>query len=235
MAAKVEKIPGVISVRAAELVVSAARQHEHRSTILLKGADERGDINQMGATRLRAIAREYRVGPAAHQFPQRAGRPRFVRAHPRAVAGSRPEEAGRPGQRNQHGDDQDQSIVDVKANINLSNPEVQVNIDRARASDLGVRVSDIAGAVRLLMSGEDQISTYKEGAEQYPVTVRLMPGQRDDPGRVEPAADPLRQAGSDSPGQRGAPGAGLRAEPHRSFQPPVHGGRLRQRGSGTIR
>ncbi|MDQ6701503.1 MAG: efflux RND transporter permease subunit, partial [Acidobacteriota bacterium] len=73
------------------------------------------------------------------------------------------------------------SIVDVKANINLSNPEVQVNINRTRASDLGVRVSDISGAVRLLMSGEDQISTFKEDAEQYPVMIRLLPGQRDDP------------------------------------------------------
>ena len=51
-----------------------------------------------------------------------------------------------------------------------------MNIDRARASDLGVRVADIAGAVRLLMSGEDQISTFKEGSEQYPVTMRLLPG-----------------------------------------------------------
>ena len=49
------------------------------------------------------------------------------------------------------------------------------------ASDLGVRVSDIAGAVRLMMSGDDEVSTFKEGSEQYPVTIRLMPGQRDDP------------------------------------------------------
>ena len=48
------------------------------------------------------------------------------------------------------------------------------------ASDLGVRVSDIAGAVRLLMSGDDEISTFKEESEQYPVMMRLMPGQRDD-------------------------------------------------------
>jgi hypothetical protein len=57
---------------------------------------------------------------------------------------------------------------------------MQVKIDRQLASDLGVRVSDVASAVRLLMSGDDEISTYKEGGEQYPVTMRLMPGQRDD-------------------------------------------------------
>ena len=73
------------------------------------------------------------------------------------------------------------SLTDIKANLNLNNPELQVQIDRQLASDLGVRVSDIAGAVRLLMSGDDQISTFKEDSEQYPVMMRLMPGQRDDP------------------------------------------------------
>jgi HAE1 family hydrophobic/amphiphilic exporter-1 len=72
------------------------------------------------------------------------------------------------------------SIVDVKVNLNLNSPELQVNIDRTLASDLGVRVSDVASSVRLLMSGEDQISTYKEDSEQYPVMMRLLPGQRDD-------------------------------------------------------
>jgi HAE1 family hydrophobic/amphiphilic exporter-1 len=76
---------------------------------------------------------------------------------------------------------QEPALADIKANLNLNNPELQVNIDRQLASDLGVRVSDVASAVRLLMSGEDQISTFKEESEQYPVTMRLMPGQRDDP------------------------------------------------------
>jgi HAE1 family hydrophobic/amphiphilic exporter-1 len=74
-----------------------------------------------------------------------------------------------------------ESIADIRVNISLNNPELQVVIDRALASDLGVRVSDIAGAVRLLMSGEDEISTFKEGSEQYPVTMRLAGAQRDDP------------------------------------------------------
>ena len=73
------------------------------------------------------------------------------------------------------------ALADIKANLNLNNPELQVNIDRPLASDLGVRVSDIASAVRLLMSGEDQISSFKEESEQYPVTMRLAPQQRDDP------------------------------------------------------
>ncbi|MBI3207476.1 MAG: efflux RND transporter permease subunit, partial [Candidatus Solibacter usitatus] len=73
------------------------------------------------------------------------------------------------------------ALVDLRVNLTLNNPELQVNIDRPLASDLGVRVSDVASAVRLMMSGEDQVSTYKEGSEQYVVTMRLAPGQRDDP------------------------------------------------------
>ena len=37
-----------------------------------------------------------------------------------------------------------------------------------------------ASAVRLLMSGEDEISNFKESGEQYPVTMRLLSGQKDD-------------------------------------------------------
>lgn len=76
---------------------------------------------------------------------------------------------------------EDPTFADVRVNLSLNNPELQVDVDRQLASDLGVRISDIASAVRLLMSGEDQISTFKEDSEQYMVTMRLLPGQRDDP------------------------------------------------------
>jgi hydrophobic/amphiphilic exporter-1 (mainly G- bacteria), HAE1 family len=71
-------------------------------------------------------------------------------------------------------------LLDVEASVSLNNPELQVKIDRQRASDLGVRASDVAGAVRLMISGEDQISTYKEEDEQYPVTLQLLPEQQRD-------------------------------------------------------
>ena len=71
-------------------------------------------------------------------------------------------------------------LLDVEASLNLNNPELQVKIDRQRASDLGVRAGDVASAVRLMISGEDQISTYKEGDEQYQVTMQLLPEQQRD-------------------------------------------------------
>jgi HAE1 family hydrophobic/amphiphilic exporter-1 len=70
-------------------------------------------------------------------------------------------------------------MVDVNPMLNLSVPELQVKVDRQRAADLGVRMGDIATTVRLMFSGQDEISTFKEGAEQYPVTMQLLPQQRD--------------------------------------------------------
>jgi multidrug efflux pump subunit AcrB len=69
-------------------------------------------------------------------------------------------------------------LLDVEASLSLNNPELQVKINRQRASDLGVRAADVASAVRLMISGEDQISTYKEGDEQYLVTMQLLPEQQ---------------------------------------------------------
>jgi len=72
-------------------------------------------------------------------------------------------------------------LIDVEPGLNLNNPEYQVKVDRQKASDLGVRVSDVASAVRLMFSGDDEISTYKEGDEQYRVTMQLLPEQRNNP------------------------------------------------------
>ena len=71
-------------------------------------------------------------------------------------------------------------MLDASPDLKLNKPELQVKVDRQRAADLGVRMTDVASAVRLMYSGQDEISTFKEGSEQYPVTMQLIPGQRDD-------------------------------------------------------
>src|SRR6267143_404961 len=72
-------------------------------------------------------------------------------------------------------------LVDVNPTLNLNTPELQVKVDRPRAADIGVRMTDISDAVRLFYSGEDEITRFKEGSEQYPVTMQLLPEQRDNP------------------------------------------------------
>jgi HAE1 family hydrophobic/amphiphilic exporter-1 len=72
-------------------------------------------------------------------------------------------------------------LVDIDTSMSINSPELDVKIDRQRASDLGVRAADVGNAVRLMIAGEDQISTYKEGDEQYDVTLQLLPEQQKDP------------------------------------------------------
>jgi hydrophobic/amphiphilic exporter-1 (mainly G- bacteria), HAE1 family len=72
------------------------------------------------------------------------------------------------------------SLTDVKISLSLSNPEVHVAVDRKRAADLGVRMATVGNTLRLAVSGDDQISFYKETAEQYPVKMRVLEEQRRD-------------------------------------------------------
>jgi HAE1 family hydrophobic/amphiphilic exporter-1 len=69
-------------------------------------------------------------------------------------------------------------LVDVDSTVNVGNPEVQINILRDKASDLGVSVTDIARALRTMISGEEDITKYKEGDELYEVRLRVRPDQR---------------------------------------------------------
>ncbi|MEZ5318394.1 MAG: efflux RND transporter permease subunit [Vicinamibacterales bacterium] len=71
-------------------------------------------------------------------------------------------------------------ISDSKAVVNLSNPELRVSVDRQRAADLGVRIADLGSALRLMVSGQDEISSYREAGERYPVTMRVREDQRSD-------------------------------------------------------
>ncbi len=61
--------------------------------------------------------------------------------------------------------------VDVDSSLVVGKPQYGVTIDRAKAADLGVSVSDVANTLRLLVAGE-KASDYNEKGEQYEVHVR---------------------------------------------------------------
>ena len=180
VAKQIEKIPGVTVVIPASFSGFLDRVTMSQITVLLKPADERPDIAAMGAL-ARQITKNYAYTRPRISFPNAlGGRDSFAPIRAQllgpdlnklvAIAKAANRELVKVP-----------ALADIKVNLNLNNPEFQVNIDRPLASDLGVRVADIASAVRLLMSGEDQISSYKEASEQYWVTMRLLPQQRDDP------------------------------------------------------
>jgi len=69
--------------------------------------------------------------------------------------------------------------VDVDSSLITGKPEIGVVIDRPRAADLGVSISDTAAALRLLVDG-DKVSAYAEKGEQYDVRVRAEKQYRAD-------------------------------------------------------
>ena len=69
--------------------------------------------------------------------------------------------------------------VDVDSTLISGKPEVRLEIDRATAADLGVRVGDISQALNTLVAGQEA-TTYNEGSEQYEVHVRAINTFRSD-------------------------------------------------------
>ncbi len=70
-------------------------------------------------------------------------------------------------------------LVDVDTSQAQRRPELQVSIDRKKASDLGIRAEDIASALRIMVGGE-KVGFYREGGEQYDVRLRLVEEHRKD-------------------------------------------------------
>jgi HAE1 family hydrophobic/amphiphilic exporter-1 len=83
-------------------------------------------------------------------------------------------------------------FVDLDTATAYRQPEVQVHIDRQKASDLGVRVDAVASTLRIMVGGE-KVGFYRELGEQYDVRLRLRDSFRAQPGTLSnldvPAAD----------------------------------------------
>jgi HAE1 family hydrophobic/amphiphilic exporter-1 len=73
----------------------------------------------------------------------------------------------------------DPHFVDARSSYELAKPELQVQVDRSRAADLGVPVRALADTVRALVGGLD-VATFQDEGRRYDVRVRLEEAQRDD-------------------------------------------------------
>ncbi|MCI0529545.1 MAG: efflux RND transporter permease subunit, partial [Nitrospira sp.] len=71
-------------------------------------------------------------------------------------------------------------FVDIDTTLSLRQPELRVNIDREKASDLGVTVADITSSLKTFIEGEP-VSKFKEGADQYDVWLRAQKEFRNNP------------------------------------------------------
>jgi HAE1 family hydrophobic/amphiphilic exporter-1 len=74
-------------------------------------------------------------------------------------------------------------ITDADTTLKLDKPELRVEIDRARAADLGVSIQDIGTALRLMVGGDEEVSRFLDLSvnDDYDVQLRLSEGERNDP------------------------------------------------------
>ncbi len=86
-------------------------------------------------------------------------------------------------------------VVDADTSLIVGKPELRASIDRQKAAELGVSISDIAQSLRLLVGG-DQVSTYNENGEQYEVHVRANLDFRTDAGSISRLNVPSTRLGS---------------------------------------
>jgi HAE1 family hydrophobic/amphiphilic exporter-1 len=64
-------------------------------------------------------------------------------------------------------------LTDADSTLRSGKPEVRVDVDRARAADLGVSVADVEQALNTLVAGQ-VASTFNAGEDQYDVRVRAQ-------------------------------------------------------------
>lgn len=79
-----------------------------------------------------------------------------------------------------------EGTTDIDNTLEEGKPEIQIEVDRKLASDLGLNLGEIAMTIRSLVEGE-VVTHYKEEDEEYDVRVRLGEGFRsskDDVGRI---------------------------------------------------
>lgn len=77
--------------------------------------------------------------------------------------------------------------VDVRDNFSTGKPEVQIHVDRAKASLVKLNTASIANTVRTAINGTD-VSNFRELDEEYDIIVRLQENQRqaiEDIGRLK--------------------------------------------------
>ncbi|MCX5805546.1 MAG: efflux RND transporter permease subunit [Proteobacteria bacterium] len=74
-------------------------------------------------------------------------------------------------------------IVDADTSLETGKPEIRVLIDRDKAADLGIDVATVAEAINFLISGEVDITKYKDETKgrRYDLRARLIQKDRENP------------------------------------------------------
>jgi multidrug efflux pump len=75
-------------------------------------------------------------------------------------------------------------ILSADIDLRLNKPELKIDVDRDKASDLGVSVEVVARAIETMLGGR-QVTRYKRDGDQFDVIVQTAATGRDTPDDVE--------------------------------------------------
>ncbi|MCK9995861.1 MAG: efflux RND transporter permease subunit [Candidatus Krumholzibacteria bacterium] len=75
-------------------------------------------------------------------------------------------------------------LINLDSDLRLNKPELQIDIDRERASGLGVSVTDIGTTLETYLGGR-VVGNFKRGAKQYDVIAQMRPTDRSTPDIID--------------------------------------------------
>ena len=64
--------------------------------------------------------------------------------------------------------------------LKLNKPQLDISVDRDKAADLGIAVSELGATLETMMAGRE-VTRYKKGSEQYDVILQVEDEDRDNP------------------------------------------------------
>lgn len=74
-------------------------------------------------------------------------------------------------------------LVNLDSDLRLNKPQLDIDIDRERASGLGVSVTDIGSTLETFLGGRT-VTNFKRGTKQYDVILQMKPESRSTPDAI---------------------------------------------------
>ena len=75
-------------------------------------------------------------------------------------------------------------LVNMDSDLRLNKPQLDVNIDRERASGLGLSVTEIGSTLETFLGGR-VVTDFKRGTKQYDVIIQMKPEYRSTPDAIQ--------------------------------------------------
>jgi multidrug efflux pump len=71
-------------------------------------------------------------------------------------------------------------LTNIDSDLRLNKPQVNVEVDRDKASDAGVQIETVGRTLETMLGGRN-VTRFKKGSDQYDVIVQIQNGERDAP------------------------------------------------------